>query len=500
MGGWRRIVFPSSGGGTGTPVPVGNYVSKDGDTMKTLVIANGFAIVPEIAGGATLGSAQRPFKDIFVGPNSLYVDGIPVVSSQNTTMNFTTDPNQHLSISTSGLGTSRLASAKEVILFSQDVINLQAVGDINALSSRRLSFTVDENGQDIYFETKSLLGNINFIGKNAMNFQAPNINFLYLPKVNGIDMATITITDALQSQINGMTTGMQFKGEFATRAALTSGVSSPQKGFWVIVDADENHSGSRTQYIHDGTQWIFAGGYDQSPDATALVKGVILLAGDLSGTASNPQLVNTTVSPGSYTSANITVDAKGRITAAANGSAGAVINDVSPDTSSTYSSSKIESRLNTKSDTTHTHPELHTHPNMTTLGKIGESNGQLTFNGAVIAGGGGSVALQQLTKLSVTAPYTQDLPITNTTTFMFLPVEVLKFVTGALNQVKNIYSFDNSDATSFATDPTVAFDGKMKQKTLYPFAMADGGALGTGKLWTQTIDISQFQTVSLGVS
>jgi len=139
----------------------------------------------------------------------------------------------------------------------------------------------------------------------------------------------------------------------------------------------------------------------------------------------------------------------------------------------------------------------HTHTNLNVLNKLSENgSGNLTFDGVTIGSpGSSSISIKQITKLSVVPNQVEEINIPQTILFNFLPVEVLKFIPGDENVITNIYTFSNSEQDDFISNPTVDFDGVMKQKTSYSYVMTDNGELGDGHLWTYTMDISQFKEI-----
>jgi len=108
-----------------------NALSMSSDNLKVKNIINGFTdlsafnllpdgsiefngnLVPSLANTYSIGTPTNPVSDLYVGANSLYVNGQKVLSNNNNSMDFTADIGQSIGIQTSGTGS----------------INIQTTGD-----------------------------------------------------------------------------------------------------------------------------------------------------------------------------------------------------------------------------------------------------------------------------------------------------------------------------------------------------------------------------------
>ena len=75
-------------------------------------------IVPSVDNTYSLGSPTKMWKDVYVGPGSLYVNGQKVLEDNSGTITFTADPDQSLNIKTVGTGVLTLSSPNPVVIAS----------------------------------------------------------------------------------------------------------------------------------------------------------------------------------------------------------------------------------------------------------------------------------------------------------------------------------------------------------------------------------------------
>jgi hypothetical protein len=134
---------------------VSTLASGSSNTFTTTIEAQN--IIPAADDTYSLGTSSLAWKDVFVGPGSLYVNGQKVLEDDSGTITFTADSDQSLTIKTLGSGETTVQSVAGVNLTateSGDIAlttssgNIELKGTVQLLSGKRIT---DSAGTKIEF-------------------------------------------------------------------------------------------------------------------------------------------------------------------------------------------------------------------------------------------------------------------------------------------------------------------------------------------------------------
>jgi hypothetical protein len=134
---------------------VSSLASGSSNTFTTTVEAQN--IIPAADDTYSLGTPSLAWKDVYVGPGSLYVNGQKVLEEDSGTITFTADSDQSLTIKTLGSGETTVQSVAGVNLTateSGDIAlttssgNIELKGTVQLLSGKRIT---DSAGTKVEF-------------------------------------------------------------------------------------------------------------------------------------------------------------------------------------------------------------------------------------------------------------------------------------------------------------------------------------------------------------
>jgi hypothetical protein len=118
-------------------------------------------LIPSVDDTYSLGASDRVWKDVYIGPGSLYLNGTKILDNSSDTINMRTDRDQALNIQTSGTGTLTLRS---------DTVTQINSGNTSSSPAQSGSIILNANGGTINFNSDIVLqGNISMIQTGTSN-------------------------------------------------------------------------------------------------------------------------------------------------------------------------------------------------------------------------------------------------------------------------------------------------------------------------------------------
>ena len=144
-------------------------------------------IVPSADNTYDLGSSSNTWRDVYVGPGSLYVNGQQVVSDSSGTIVVSADSNQNVSVQTSGSGDVELDPTGTGSIQLKGPVEIQAGNNVTSSDGNAISFA-------------------NSIDVDAIESRSTNTNLVLSANGTGVVAVSDSMTISGDLTVSGTTT------------------------------------------------------------------------------------------------------------------------------------------------------------------------------------------------------------------------------------------------------------------------------------------------------
>ena len=233
-------------------------------------------IIPSADNTYDLGSSSKMWKDVYIGPGSLYVNGQKVIEDDSGTIVFSADDNQNMSIQPSGSGDLELDPTGSGVIAVKGPLQIEDGQNITNSAGNAVSFSNNIVVDQI--ASKSTDTNLVLSGNGTGNVTLnDNVSITGDLTVSGttttVNSETISLADNIIALNSNFTSGSPTED---SGLSITRGGSTAKTLLW-----DETNDKWTV-----GSETFVAGTFEGA--LTGNVTGDV--TGDLTGTASNATL------------------------------------------------------------------------------------------------------------------------------------------------------------------------------------------------------------------